>query len=175
MPTPEFDGLGYEITDKRCLIDNNGVYSSENKSKSNGFGYVPRYTGFKYRKNVANGEFGRRSSLSTFAPYYLDRLIRTNYIKESTVGSDTSLLPLSYDVPSASPSWRFITRYDYLSDFDRIFINNPDPNDMVNSIEDNFMCQCIFNVSLTDALKPLKMSYDTFDEEDNDTRSVSAE
>lgn len=175
LPTPEFDGLGYEITDKRCLIDNNGVYSSEGKSKSNGFGYVPRYTGYKYRKNVANGEFGRRSSLSTFAPYYLDRIIRTNYIKVNTTGSSTSWLPLSYDVPSASPSWRFITRYDYLSDFDRIFINNPDPNDWVNSIEDNFMCQSIFNVSLTDALKPLKMSYDTFDEDDNDSRSVSAE
>lgn len=175
LPTPEFDGLGYEITDKRCLIDNNGVYSSSGKSNSNGFGYVPRYTGYKYRKNVANGEFGRRSSLSTFAPYYLDRIIRTNHIAVSKTGLNTQWTPLSYDVPSASPSWRFITRFDYLSDFDRIFINNPNPNDWVNSIEDNFMCQSIFNVSLTDALKPLKMSYDTFDEDDNDSRSVSAE
>lgn len=172
LPTPEFDGLGYEVTDKRCLIDNNGIFNDSNKSKTNGFGYVPRYTGFKYRKNIANGEFGRRSSRSTFDPYYLDRLFVPNKIY---VNQRNKYLADFGDVPTASTSWRYVTRYDWLSDFDRIFINNPNPTDRFESIEDNFMCQCIFNVSLTDALKPLKMSYDTFDEDDNDSRSVSAE
>lgn len=172
LPTPEFDGLGYEVTDKRCLIDNNGIFNDTNKSKSNGFGYVPRYTGFKYRKNIANGEFGRRSSRATFDPYYLDRLFVPNKIY---VNQRKKYLADFGEVPTASTSWRYITRYDWLSDFDRIFINNPNPTDLFESIEDNFMCQCIFNVSLTDALKPLKMSYDTFDEDDSDSRSVSAE
>lgn len=172
LPTPEFDGLGYEVTDKRCFIDNNGIFNDTNKSKTNGFGYVPRYTGFKYRKNIANGEFGRRSSRSTFDPYYLDRLFVPNKIY---VNQRNKYLADFGDVPTASTSWRYITRYDWLSDFDRIFINNPNPTDLFESIEDNFMCQCIFNVSLTDALKPLKMSYDTFDDDDNDSRSVSAE
>lgn len=172
LPTPEFDGLGYEVTDKRCLSDNNGIFYAQDTTSSNGFGFVPRYTGFKYRKNVANGEFGRRSSFTTFAPYFLDRILTPNRIIQGERGK-YSLLHLS--LPTASSSWRYITRYDYLSDFDRIFIENPNPLDTVNSIEDNFMCQCIFDVSLTDCLKPLKMSYDTFDEDDNDTRSVSAE
>lgn len=172
LPTPEFDGLGYEVTDKRCLIDNNGIFNDSNKSKTNGFGYVPRYTGFKYRKNIANGEFGRRSSRATFDPYYLDRLLVPNKIYAN---SRNKYVATFTDVPTASTSWRYLTRYDWLSDFDRIFINNPNPTDLYESIEDNFMCQCIFNVSLTDALKPLKMSYDTFDEDDNDSRSVSAE
>lgn len=173
LPTPEFDGLGYEITDKRCLMDNNGIFYVLNQQKSNGFGYVPRYTGFKYRKNIANGEFARRSSRSTFAPYFLDRLFVPNTIFQN---ASTKKYMLSHLLmPTASTQWRYITRYDYLSDFDRIFINNPDPADVIHSIEDNFMCQCVFNVSLTDALKPLKMSYDTFDENDNDSRSVSAE
>lgn len=173
LPTPEFDALGYEITDKRCLMDNNGIYLDSAKKTSNGFGYVPRYTGFKYRKNIANGEFARRSSRSTFAPYFLDRLFVPNFIShdESTKRYSVSHTPM----PTASTEWRYITRYDFLSDFDRIFINNPDPDDFLHSIEDNFMCQSVFNVSLTDALKPLKMSYDTFDEDDNDSRSVSAE
>lgn len=171
LPTPEFDGLGYEITDLRCLSNNNGIFYNANKSKSNGFGYVPRYTGFKYHKNIANGEFGRRSSRDTFAPYFLDRILLPNSVIK--LGGSYKVNHIS--LPTASSQWRYITRYDYLSDFDRIFINNPDPNDPFKSIEDNFMCQCIFNVSLTDALKPLKMSYDTFDEDDNDSRSVSAE
>lgn len=172
LPTPEFDGLGYEITDKRCLTANNGIFHDAAKAQSNGFGYVPRYTGFKYRKNVANGEFGRRSSSSTFLPYFLDRILTPNRITKGPRGSYTLL---HTELPTASSSWRFITRYDYLSDFDRIFINNPNPTDTLHSIEDNFMCQCIFNISLTDSLKPLKMSYDTFDDDDNDSRSVSAE
>lgn len=171
LPTPEFDGLGYEITDRRSLMDNNGVFNSGSSTKSNGFGYVPRYTGFKYHKNIANGEFARRGSRSTFDPYYLDRIISSSNVHKNQRGYVFS----HTDIPSASQSWRFITRYDYLSDFDRIFINNPDPDNQYFSIEDNFMCQCIFTVSLTDALKPLKMSYDTFDEDDNDSRSVSAE
>ena len=171
LPTPEFDGLGYEVTDSRCLSNNNGIFFDANKSKSNGFGFVPRYTGFKYHKNIANGEFGRRSSRDTFAPYFLDRILVPNSIRKIGSTYKVSHIPL----PTASSQWRFTTRYDYLSDFDRIFINNPDPNDAFQSIEDNFMCQCIFDVSLTDSLKPLKMSYDTFDEDDNDSRSVSAE
>lgn len=173
LPTPDFDALGYEITDKRCLMDNNGIYYDADKTKSNGFGYVPRYTGFKYRKNIANGEFARRSSRSTFAPYFLDRLFVPNSIFQNASSKKYSVSHLL--MPTASTEWRYITRYDYLSDFDRIFINNPDPEDFIHSIEDNFMCQCVFTVSLTDALKPLKMSYDTFDEDDNDSRSVSAE
>ena len=171
LPTPEFDGLGYEITDKRSLMDNNGVFYSAANSASNGFGYVPRYTGFKYRKNIANGEFARRGSRTTFDPYYLDRIISSSNVSKGNRG----YVFQHTDIPSASQSWRFITRYDYLSDFDRIFINNPDPDNQYLSIEDNFMCQCIFSVSLTDALKPLKMSYDTFDDDDNDSRSVDAE
>lgn len=172
LPTPEFDGLGYEVTDKRCLSDNNGIFYALDSTSSNGFGFVPRYTGFKYRKNVANGEFGRRSSFTTFAPYFLDRILTPNRIIQGDRGKYSLL---HFSLPAASSSWRYITRYDYLSDFDRIFIENPNPQDAVNSIEDNFMCQCIFNVSLTDSLKPLKMSYDTFDDDDNDTRSLSAE
>lgn len=171
LPTPEFDGLGYEITDKRSLMDNNGVFYSAANSASNGFGYVPRYTGFKYRKNIANGEFARRGSRTTFNPYYLDRIISSSNVSKGNRG----YVYQHTDIPSASQSWRFITRYDYLSDFDRIFINNPDPDNQYFSIEDNFMCQFIFSVSLTDALKPLKMSYDTFDDYDNDSRSVDAE
>lgn len=172
LPAPEFDGLGYEITDKRCLSSNNGIFYVDSQNKSNGFGYVPRYTSFKYRKNVVNGEFGRRSSSSTFAPYFLDRLLTPNRISQGPRGVYSVL---HTELPTASTSWRYITRYDYLSDFDRIFINNPNPLDATHSIEDNFMCQCIFNISLTDALKPLKMSYDTFDDDDNASRSVTAE
>lgn len=84
-------------------------------------------------------------------------------------------------IPKASTEWRFITRYPWLSNFNRIFVNGnsdaPDFNETDYGIGyDNFLGQMLLNVSLKDSLKPLKSSYDTFDAStDTDVSSVSAE
>ena len=171
LPQPEFDALGYELTDRRVFVPSNDIESDVSSGTSMSFGYVPRYTGFKYKKNIVNGDMSRRSTSDTFAPYYLDRIIT-----QRVIGSDGLLS--SNDIPSASPNWRFVTRYGYLGDFDRLFIydNSVSPtSDIYNETIDNFLSQTIFNVSLTDSLKPLKSSYDTVSEDDNNVKPVNAE
>lgn len=172
FPQPEFDALGYELTDRRVFIPSNDVQTTTQSSVSSAsFGFVPRYTGFKFKKNIVNGDMSRRSTASTFAPYYLDRIITHNDFQgQGQIAVN--------DIPSASPEWRFITRYGYLGDFDRLFINDNDlspETDYFSETIDNFLSQTIFNVSLTDSLMPLKSSYDTVAEEDNNVKSVSAE
>ena len=42
--------------------------------------------------------------------------------------------------------------------------------------DDNFIVQTVFDIRLTNCLKPISMSYDTYDEGvDNSTRDVRAE
>ena len=178
LPQPEFDALGYEVTDSRVFFGSNDLYIGAPSNR--GFGFVPRYTGYKYRKNICNGSMSLRSVSHTLEPYYLDRIIIKNYAYQRLSASPIELI--SNDLPTASTEWRYITKYPWLSNFNRLFIKDVTENDStIGDIEtdiqeDNFICQVAFNVSLKDALKPLKQSYDTFDEErDTDTTSVNAE
>ena len=179
LPSPEFDALGYEVTDKRVFVPSNDISPLNQNSSSSqnySFGFVPRYTGFKFKKNIANGDMSRRSTSTSMSPYFLDRLIDHNHISRSTfVSTETP-------IPSASPSWRFITRYGYLGNFNRIFYNDDDYNDFpfgdtLTSLSyvDNFLSQTIFNVRVTDFLKPLKSSYDTISADDNNVKPVTSE
>lgn len=173
FPTPEFDALGYELTDRRVFIPSNDIapFHTDASSTPLSFGFVPRYTGFKYRKNIANGDMSRRSTKDSLNPYYLDRLIEHNSV------STKDAIASSQSIPSASPNWRFITRYGYLGHFNRIFINDNDIWEGIYEAEqiDNFISQTIFNVRLTDFLKPLKSSYDTISEDDNNVKPVNPE
>lgn len=172
FPTPEFDALGFEVTDRRVFIPSNDLLPSSSPSTDPlSFGFVPRYTGFKYKKNVANGDMSRRSTASTLNPYFLDRIIEHNYVDEDYEIQSNS-------IPSASPNWRFITRYGYLGHFNRLFLNDVDlSHDTWSDPEqlDNFISQTIFNVRITDFLKPLKSSYDTVSADDNDVKPVTSE
>lgn len=178
FPTPEFDALGYEITDKRVFISSNDINVASDANIS--FGYVPRYTGFKYKKNIVNGDMSRRSTMQTFSPYFLDRIITKNYLYKASSSAVPQIK--TNNVPSASPNWRFITRYGYLGDFNRLFIVDENyqastdytSDDAYNEVADNFLGQIIYNVSMTDALKPLKRSYDTVASDDNNVKSINA-
>lgn len=173
FPTPEFDALGFELTDRRVFIPSNDILPSAYiyADEPLAFGYVPRYTGFKYRRNIANGDMSRRSTRDTLNPYFLDRLIENNFL------DDTDSRIRSNNIPSASPNWRFITRYGYLGHFNRLFYNDADlsPDYKYNIQMDNFISQTIFNVRITDFLKPLKSSYDTVSEDDNNVKPVTSE
>lgn len=174
FPTPEFDALGFELTDRRVFIPSNDIAPVQGDKSDTplSFGFVPRYTGFKYRKNISNGDMSRRSTSATMNPYYLDRLIEHHFVDGREAIADTT------SIPSASPNWRFITRYGYLGHFNRIFMQD---NDLWNEgiyepeLIDNFISQTIFNVRITDFLKPLKSSYDTVSDDDNNVKPITSE
>lgn len=77
IPNPDFDALGMELTPKGAIAPDNGILvqgSSENLTNK-GFGFIPRYSGFKVKKNVVNGDMSRRGSIDSLSPYYLDRIL----------------------------------------------------------------------------------------------------
>ena len=198
IPQPEFDALGYELNPNGMFYDSNGIFSTQTFRNvfqpDKGFGFVPRYSALKVKRNTVNGDMSRRGTIDSLSAYYLDRYItRSNLVVNSKTTSGNvvkfNVTNMSASVPSASESWRYLCKYDWLGNFNRIFynsgswINLPSTGANYNysvygseDIDDNFIVQTVFDVKVTDWMKPLSQSWDTFEEStDTATVDVSAE
>lgn len=192
IPRPEFDALGYEFTPKGVFMSDNfllGVKDDLGLTKK-GFGWVPRYTGFKVKKNIVNGDMYCGYFKRDLLPYFNDRLI-LNHSAQCIDVTDTDGKPTGNfrfyfninNVPSASVSWQQICKYGFLSNYNRLFYNVKSDTDFVSTDSgdfifdygefDNFICQTVFDVKVKNWLKPVQNSYDTVDEVDNSTISQS--
>lgn len=187
LPNTEFDGIGMELTPLSCVHASNGVCDKTvNKVlTADSFGYVPRYSGFKVHKDVVAGDMALRSSQASYAPYHLERILQPCILRTN---SDGTLSEVTEPLPKASTSWRYPTRYNWLGDFNRLFYNDPflqeidlsHPTSVMNGSAasvpaDNFLIQCALDCDLYSALKPLSQSFDTVDEGEKPSMSVSAE
>lgn len=192
IPHPEFDALGYEFTPKGVFMSDNfllGVKDDLGLTKK-GFGWVPRYTGFKVKKNIVNGDMYCGYFKRDLLPYFNDRLI-LNHSAQCIDVTDTDGKPTgnfrfyfnTNNVPSASTSWQQICKYGFLSNYNRLFYNVKSDIDFVSTESgdfifdygefDNFICQTVFDVKVKNWLKPVQNSYDTVDDVDNGTISQS--
>lgn len=192
IPHPEFDALGYEFTPKGVFMGDNFLLGVDDDLglTSKGFGWVPRYTGFKVKKNIVNGDMYCGYFKRDLLPYFNDRLI-LNHSAQCIDVTDTDGKPTgnfrfyfnTNNVPSASTSWQQICRYGFLSNYNRLFYNVKSDTDFVSTESgdfifdygefDNFICQTVFDVKVKNWLKPVQNSYDTVDEVDNSTISQS--
>ena len=175
FPTADFDALGYELTPLSQVIDNNGInVDSLDNTTNKSFGFLPRYSQFKYKKNLINGDMRLHSTKDSFLSFHLDRWIQR---KEIVVDKEGNLLVIHNDIPDAGTEWRYISKYPQLGFFNRIFLNsgNSSPeDDTLSRSDDNFTVQCVVNAKFVNSLKPLSNSFDAFEEDtDNSTTSVT--
>lgn len=197
LPSADFDALGMEVTPFGFVAGDIGFtdFNAEAKDKldySSGFGFVPRFSGYKFKKNIVNGDMSRRSLMDSMSPYYLDRILQSGDIFFQSLADNKYAFIRQYkpSIPKASEQWRYLTKYPWLGDYDRIFYNDdvyhgsdssyvhsPDEDIDSNAARsDNFIVQSLFTMRIQDVLKPLSMSYDTFDEDsDNNTQVVNPE
>lgn len=191
IPHPEFDALGYEFTPKGVFFSDNFLLGKENDLKltTAGFGWVPRYTGFKVKKNIVNGDMCCGYFKRDLLPYFNDRLILTHEASVTDIvdssGQSTGNFKFgitSNSVPSASTSWQQICKYGFLSNYNRLFYNSK--SDTTSGLDkyfvsfdygefDNFICQTVFDVKVKNWLKPVQNSYDAVDDTDNSTVNMS--
>ena len=170
MPTSEFDALGYELTPRTVLFTDNGIscsaYRPGNIDQSNvvcqnkdGFGFMPRYSVWKYAKNIVNGDMSLRSKRNTYKSFYLDRELVLRYpVKEGGV--------VKFAInrcPLASSAWQYISRYDYLSNYNRIFYDAGNETSETQNVDDNFILHNVIDFTEINSLKPLSISYDVED------------
>lgn len=191
IPHPEFDALGYEFTPKGVFLSDNFLLGKENDLNltTAGFGWVPRYTGFKVKKNIVNGDMCCGYFKRDLLPYFNDRLILSHAASVTEIvdssGKSTGNFKFgitSNSVPSASTSWQQICKYGFLSNYNRLFYNSKSDissglNSFLFSFDygefDNFICQTVFDVKVKNWLKPVQNSYDAVDDTDNSTVNMS--
>lgn len=192
IPHPEFDALGYEFTPKGVFMSDNFLLGVKDDLglTSKGFGWVPRYTGFKVKKNIVNGDMYCGYFKRDLLPYFNDRLILNHSAQcidvTDTDGKSTGNFRFYFNVnnvPSASTSWQQICKYGFLSNYNRLFYNVKSDTDFVSTESgdfifdygefDNFICQTVFDVKVKNWLKPVQNSYDAIDDVDNGTISQS--
>lgn len=198
---PEFDGLGYEASSKANVVASSdvsnevvpGVDAAQRVgSVDSTFGFVPRYSGLKIANNVMNGDFNLRSVRDTYLPYSLDRFIELNHLEaeEQSNGTGVDQLALKISVrnfpsviPVAGNTWRFIARYPWIGNFNRIFANmgkeytlyrygDADDDDVgqvadyeiADSSYDNFLIHNVLNVQSYAPMLPIADSFETDDD-----------
>lgn len=184
FPQPEFDALGFEATPRSVFFGDNDFSVTPTKKPVDTFGFIPRYSGFKVKKNIVNGDMARGYFRTDLLPYFNDRLFYNTDVAVSMSSSspvNVFVDPSTDHCPNASTEYQKLCRYDFLGDYNRLFYNSGQVFDrpfgaLANglSIDDNFIVQTVFDVRVSNFLKPIQNSYDTIDDDvDNNTSSVS--
>ena len=181
FPWPEFDALGYDKLKQSevCQVPVALPYGSTDVAKVQApnqvFGYSPRYTGYKVHQSIYSGSFCIRGLRENYLPFTLDNFI-TNDITTQDGTEQNPIYRISYpDNLTCGQRWRYLNKYPYFNNFERIFYNQRPNNDgtgkykyftNTNPYEDNFVAYIGIKCLLTDGLLPISSSYDTIDGSD---------
>lgn len=177
---PEFDGLGYELSQKWRVVgsvdwaSNSSTWSSPS---SEGFGYIPRYSGYKVADNVMNGDFSLRGTRDGYLPFTADRYIDTTerVVTGTDVAPSYETVSTPNDLPIAGDVWRYTARYPWLSNYNRIFssvgLSRKENSFLIPNAEfaynmyDNFLIHNILNMQCYAPMKPIEESFGTIDDD----------
>lgn len=177
IPVADFDALGMEVTPRGALIGDNFIASKSGEFTDKSFGFIPRYSGFKVKKDVVNGDMYLGFFKRDFQPYYLDRIPYNNFIRNvyETGKSQFKIDGLSFaNSPNSSTNWQVLDGKTNIGNFNRLFYDEGDISSEFNNPE-NFIVQTVFDFKVKNFLKPISESYETYDEStDNNTTNVTA-
>lgn len=184
MYNGQLDGIAYEAIQKKNLagspLINDATYADT-------FGFLPTYSQWKFMTNKANGDFSLNSMKNSMMPFTIDKYIpvtdsNTYKIVDDSAHAGTKIIlcspPFKYsDMPNAGEEYRYINKYPWNGNYNRIFAADGDgyewsvfsPNNdafLYNSFEfDNFMVHNVFEITYWAKMKPIEESYGTYDEE----------
>lgn len=183
LPTTDWDALGFEVTPLGAVFGDNNICSDDLVKKhgrtSKGFGFMPRFSGYKVKKDIINGDMSRRATMDDLSPYYLDRIITNQNCHVQLNEAGNYIVDFTTESDIRDPQvLRYACRYPSIGNFNRIFYNSGSSAHGVSDggeplMDDNFIVQSVFDMRVSDGLKPISISYDTYEEEtDNGTHDV---
>ena len=130
FPTPEFDAIGYDAIKRGEIYHTNTSFhtnlAGDDLYGNKVFGYIPRYTGHKIKKSVLTGDFVLPGMRELYAGFTLDNIISSDVETTSADGTTLTITNVKPSDFSAGQDWRFIGKYKYRNNYDRIFFNPTD-------------------------------------------------
>lgn len=193
VPQADFDALGFELSPRGQFFGFNDIYSGHFGTPNyadlgQGFGFVPRYTGLKYHKNIVNGDISRLATSSSLSPYHLNRILTPSTVELHSLEKSGGFAKIdvrvsTVDLPGSSTAWRYLSSQEWLGNYNRIFYNQGDLIARPRGVgspdygpDDNFIVQTVFESKVSNHLKPLSQSFDTYEQSsDNGTVDVQPE
>lgn len=188
----EYDSLGYELSPKSLVVSGADWNIEGDNAADASFGLTTRFSRYKFSRNIVNGDFKRRSRRDAFLPYTVDKFIQVNDGFVSKI-DDSAANYTQYnirktsrtsDLPIAGNAWRFVNRYPWLANFERIFtyfdpertLDYNSTSDLSRyfycaSTEDNIMLFAFVNDDGYAPMLPTADSFGTTD--DNDGHGVA--
>lgn len=183
----EFDGAGKELEPMNVLIGNcdwsNQVVNNVQFKKS--FGMVPRHSLWKVKKNILNGDYSLRGGRDYFLPYSCDKWLdvgdRECVLVPNAGKTYRAVKKLQIsDLPVAGQAWRFLNRYPWLANFERIFtyfgtdirkflqllsdVKGLARWEYCHQSSDHFNIQMLCDLECYAPMRPIAESYGTTDE-----------
>lgn len=194
---PIFDSLGYQFNTKDETILGSITWQqtgyedpagTQDGELTDSFGLAPIYFEKKFGRNVINGDFSLNSQRNKYASWNLEKLLSANdhrvaLRQRDPSGNETATvtrMSKPADLPVAGDVWRYTSRYEWLSRFNRIFYNSfttfsriIDIADSVRTAmyeffslrDDNFILHIRFDIAVYDKMLPVQQSFETEDEE----------
>ena len=190
---PEFDSLGMNLSRKAVVQGASDWFrGAGGNALGSSFGFKPVYFEYKFAQNVNNGDFTRRGSRDVYLPYFLDKFIPVNDQKFKAGSSEVVCYGVNamdgLQLPVATDNvWRFPTKFKWLGNLDRMFINNNsiDQNGLsydygdkdwfyfVWSTVDNFLVHNIFDMQCFAPMLAVEDSFDTREPDEKADMSIS--
>lgn len=188
---PDFDALGMQETPMSAIVTSTkALLVNDNPSGGQGFGFTPQESHFKVARNKLLGLFSCPSEQDNYLPYVLDRIIPLNKLRQlapastgtsaggAEIPSCRVINPLNIQkVPTAGVAWRYIGKYLYLENFNRMFSYKGVSANALNVFSigynwselvirdaDNFIIHMIDNDQTYAHMKPIEESYETDDD-----------
>lgn len=187
----QYDGVGYRLTPGYEFYAENPVgfkHASYANTYLNAIGYIGRYSEYKYKMNLANGDFIRRATKKSIGSYYLDKRLPESDIYYVDTPYSDALYPNSKvyraivspsNPPMPTEAVRFC-RNDYF-DYNRIFVNRDEIENtkylkrFFEPVDDHFIIHQINDFKAFAPVLPISDSMGTtdfIDENKNDIAKV---
>lgn len=184
----DFDAVGQELQPMLVVAGSTDWSTNSMHAQfARAFGMVPRHSCYKVAHNICNGDFSLRSRRDAYLPYSMDKVLQ--YGDRSALPDSAN--PGRYDVqkymdisqiPVAGNAWRYLNRYPWLNQFERIFtyfesdseafekfvlqMNNLVNYEIVHDDEDHFTCINVLDMIMYAPMLPIEDSYGTTDDND---------
>ena len=181
FPTPEFDAIGYDSIKRGEIYHTNTSFhttlAGNDLYGNKVFGYIPRYTGHKIKKSVLTGDFVLPGTRELYAGFTLDNIISSDVETTSNDGTTLTITNVKPSDFTAGEDWRYVGKYKYRNNYDRIFYNPSDSTANATSAAfvnsgnvprgDDFLVFNDISVKYNMPLLSIGNSFDTIDGDDN--------